>query len=54
MEQRCEMVENKLCLGCVGLAEKDWQGKHTCKYYKEIKEKIHGYKNSAISKVKKE
>ena len=37
MKQSCEMVEKNLCLGCVGLAEEDWQGKYKCNYYKELK-----------------
>lgn len=33
----CEMVAKGLCLGCTGLAEKDWAGKYSCSVYKEIK-----------------
>lgn len=41
-KNNCEMVEKGLCLGCVGLAEKDWQGKYKCKYYQELKRKKEG------------
>ena len=36
MNNGCEMVEKNLCLGCVGLAEKDWAGKHNCPIYKQL------------------
>lgn len=34
----CELVKLNLCLGCVGLAEKDWCGKEQCEKYKRFKE----------------
>lgn len=40
----CEMIELNLCLGCTGLAEKDWQGKYKCKYYQQLKQSEE-YKN---------
>ena len=33
----CEMVEKGLCVGCTGLAEKDWNGKENCEMYKKLK-----------------
>ena len=36
MNNGCEMVEKNLCLGCVGLAEKDWAGKYKCPIYKQL------------------
>lgn len=33
----CEMLEKKLCTGCVGLAEKDWCGPEGCEIYKNLK-----------------
>lgn len=35
----CEVFRKGLCLGCVGLAEKDWCGAEYCQYYKQIKAK---------------
>lgn len=36
---KCEVMEKNYCSGCVALAEKDWQGKYQCKYYKEFYKK---------------
>ena len=36
MNNGCEMVEKNLCLGCVGLSEKDWVGKYNCPIYKQL------------------
>lgn len=36
MNNNCEMIEKNLCLGCVGLAEKDWVGKYNCPIYKQL------------------
>ena len=33
----CEFVEKGLCLGCTGLAEKDWIGPEQCKEYQKLK-----------------
>lgn len=33
----CEMIEEGLCTGCVGLAENDWIGKERCEIYRELK-----------------
>lgn len=50
----CEMVFNNMCLGCVGLAEKDWAGKYQCKHYQELKRKMKSdYKNSFVMQTKK-
>ena len=35
----CEMFRMKLCLGCVGLGEKDWVGKHSCETYNNIRKR---------------
>lgn len=37
MNNGCEMVEKGLCLGCTGLAEKDWAGKYKCSHYYLLK-----------------
>lgn len=48
----CEMVLNNKCLGCTGLAEKDWQGKYKCEQYQKLKRKQnYDYKNSIIGKT---
>lgn len=31
-----ELIKKELCLGCVGLAEKDWVGAKQCNTYKEF------------------
>ena len=33
----CEVMQKGLCLGCVGIAEKDWVGKYQCEFYKKNK-----------------
>ncbi len=38
MYNNCEMIEYNLCLGCTGLAEKDWIGKYKCKEYNKLKD----------------
>lgn len=40
MNSGCEMVYRNLCLGCVGLGEKDWAGKYNCPIYNQIKKEI--------------
>lgn len=37
MNSGCEMIEKGLCLGCTGLAEKDWVGKYKCSNYYMLK-----------------
>lgn len=54
MNNICEMVEKELCLGCVGLVERDWRGKYYCKEYKRLRGIYNGNKNPAIMQVKKE
>lgn len=41
----CEMFRMNLCLGCVGLAEKDWAGKYCCTTYNAMRKKVkNGYR----------
>ena len=48
----CEMVLNNKCLGCVGLAQKDWVGKYKCELYQKLKKETkNDYKNSFIGKT---
>lgn len=35
MKNDCEVLKAGKCLGCVGLAEKDWIGKYQCEEYKK-------------------
>lgn len=47
----CEMLSNNLCLGCVGLYERDFIGKYKCKNYQELKRKLRDdNKNPIVSK----
>ena len=34
--QECSVFNKGLCLGCVGLAEKDWTGPERCSRYKQL------------------
>lgn len=34
--KQCEMFNQGRCLGCVGLAEKDWTGSEQCEIYKKL------------------
>ena len=36
----CELIHFNLCLGCTGLAEKDWVGKYQCEHYKKWKKRL--------------
>lgn len=33
--KECKVFKNSLCLGCPGLAEKDWCGPEQCKTYQK-------------------
>jgi len=33
--KECEVFNKKLCLGCTGLAEKDWCGAEQCEIYQK-------------------
>ena len=37
--KECSAFNKKLCLGCTGLAEKDWIGPEQCEIYKAKKPK---------------
>lgn len=34
--KKCEMFDQGRCLGCVGLAEKDWIGAEQCEIFKKL------------------
>lgn len=37
----CEVMLKGLCLGCIGLAEKDWVGKYQCEHYNKMKSQLY-------------
>jgi len=51
MNNDCEMIRLNLCMGCVGLAEKNWVGKQQCEYYKEILKKYKNGKNYDYNQI---
>lgn len=34
--KECSIFNKGLCLGCTGLAEKDWAGAESCSIYKKL------------------
>ena len=34
--KECSVFKRGLCLGCVGLAERDWTGAEQCEIYKKL------------------
>ena len=39
--KECKVFKNGMCLGCVGLAEKDWIGPEQCEIFKKYN-KVNG------------
>lgn len=48
--KECIVFKKNLCLGCTGLAEKDWQGAEKCPFYKKKQQEI---KNESLWDIRK-
>ena len=48
--KECIVFKKNLCLGCTGLAERDWVGADNCEIYKKYKG---NYKNENIWNIRK-